>query len=289
MESRDIDFKDVAGNEIAKRALQIAVAGGHGILIMGPDNAPKAELAERIPTIMAGGSHPFVRATGADTLRELVADGNPFAPGKAAAADGGVLFLDGLEGFGNAALSHLRAAHDEGKITLVNVRGTASFASRFLLVAACAPCRCGHYGSVGGDCRCSPHALLDYRRRVGGNLAGAFDMLVHARAADARETLSDLSGASSADLAEGVRAAREFAARRGGAPIAATVCAALDACQLSEDDLFVFRNAAHALGLCERQIASVLRVARTIADISQSERVGFGHITEALAFRFLLD
>lgn len=307
-----LDFADVIDQEIAKRAFVIAASGNHGLLMVGPPGAGKSMMAKRMPTILsrlqgseqleamlvhsaAGldlsdlqrGCRPFRAPHHAITMAGLVGGGRPVIPGEVSLAHHGVLFLDELPEFGPTVLQSLRQPLEEHEVRLVRADGTYVFPCDFMLVAAANPCPCGYLGDADHACTCSPARVQAYQARIGGPLLDRIDVRVDvARPASAR-IIAGERGTSSQVMAEQVRRARAFAswrlARSGGAAEAqATTVPQLgfdaQACSSLEES-------ARCLALGGRNIVRIARVARTIADLDESEQVRRAHVIEACAFR----
>ncbi|MDR2197058.1 MAG: YifB family Mg chelatase-like AAA ATPase [Coriobacteriales bacterium] len=230
------DYSDIAGNDLAKRALQIAAAGGHGLLLVGPPGSGKSMMAARLPSILpplpeeerlgtamihsvAGlptarilaGERPFRSPHHGASRAGLIGGGTPTGPGEVSLAHNGVLFLDELPEFGAAVLQLLRQPMEQGSVALARAGGTVTFPARFMFVAAANPCPCGFYGDPKHSCRCTPAQISRYQGKVGGPLMDRINLIVDVRRSDPSLVLDTGTGTSSAHLREGVLAAQAFA------------------------------------------------------------------------------
>jgi magnesium chelatase family protein len=235
------DYSDVAGNDLAKRALQIAAAGSHALLMVGPPGSGKSMLASRLPSILpplsedervesalihsvAGlpferilqGERPFRAPHHGASRAGLVGGGNPTRAGEVSLAHNGVLFLDELPEFGSSVLQLLRQPMEQGMVALARASGTVTFPARFMLVAASNPCPCGFFGDPKRSCTCTVPQIGRYQGRVGGPLMDRIGIIVDVWRSDAANVLNTGKGTSSARLKEGVMNARAFAAWRKG-------------------------------------------------------------------------
>jgi len=313
-----VDLADVRGQGHARRALEIAAAGGHNVLLIGPPGTGKTMLARRLPTILpplsrgeaievtrvysAAGrlpaaspmmrARPFRAPHHAASVQALVGGGTPPAPGEVSLAHLGVLFLDEAPEFHHDALAALREPLEEGRVVVARAAGTVTLPARCALVAAMNPCPCGYWGDARHACACTPPQRARYRARVSGPLLDRIDLHVEMPALSGRD-LDDAPPAerSAAVRARVIRARDAQASRAGGAGAAvnATVPwpAARAACALPPDARALLRAAVDRLGLSPRAYHRIVRVARTIADLDASGSIHARHVAEAIGYRCL--
>ena len=310
------DFSEVKGQENAKRALEVAAAGGHNVLMIGPPGAGKSMLSKRLPSILPDMTQSeMLESTtvhsvcGLTSKTHPIVDSRPFRsphhtvsatamsgggsnpkPGEISLAHNGVLFLDELPEFGSEVLETLRQPLEDGQVTISRVSGSASYPSRFMLVCAMNPCKCGWHGHPSGRCTCTPSAVQRYQSRVSGPLLDRIDIYIEVPALEFEELESRTPSESSAEIRERVNKAREIQQKRFSGT--ENSCNAYmgqkelhEHCALDESCSALMKSAFDRLGLTARSYDKILRVARTIADLDGSERIQPHHLAEAIQYR----
>jgi len=308
------DLADVRAQHAARRALEVAAAGAHNLLFVGPPGTGKTMLASRLPGILpplgedealesaavlsvAGGlvdpaqwrRRPFRAPHHSASSAAIVGGGNQPRPGEISLAHNGVLFLDELPEFDRRVLEALREPLESGAITISRAARRATFPAHVRLVAAMNPCPCGHLGARHLNCRCTPEQVQRYRARISGPLLDRIDLHVEVPPVPREELLGDSPGGeSSAAVRARVVQAWERQLQRQGRANAALAGAALERhCALHRDDRQLLLQAVERLGLSARAVQRVRRVARTVADLDGAAAIASGHLAEALGYRRL--
>ena len=304
------DLADVRGQAAARRALEIAAAGGHSLLLVGAPGSGKSMLAQRLAGLLpplsdeqaletaavaslAGrfvfehwGSRPTCAPHHSASAVALVGGGSPPRPGEISLAHHGILFLDELPEFPRSALEALREPLESGLIRISRAARQTEFPARFQLVAAMNPCPCGYLGSTVRACRCTPDQVARYQGKLSGPLLDRIDLQVEVPALPAQDLLGAVPGEASAQVRVRVLAARERAERRQGQTNQQLEGSALAQHAGLDDAATQFlQKAASRLGWSGRATHRALRVARTIADLAGSERIEVAHLAEAMQYR----
>ena len=310
------DFKDVLGQENVKRALEVAAAGSHNVLLIGPPGSGKSMLSKRLPSILPDMTweeslevtqiysvmgmlssktplvtrRPFRSPHHTVSNAGLAGGGTNPKPGEISLAHKGVLFLDELPEYHKDTLDLMRQPLEDGQVTISRVSGAVTYPAEFMLVCAMNPCKCGWYGDPSRRCTCSDHAVAAYRGRISGPLLDRIDIVIEVPSVHFDELRSRAEAEPSAAIRDRVNAARaiqnsRFQRKPGmcnarmGPPEMREYCALDDTCAA------LMKQAFDALGLTARSYDRILRVARTIADLDHCEQIQSHHLAEAISYR----
>jgi magnesium chelatase family protein len=313
----EVDFSDVKGQGHVKRAIEVAVAGGHNILMIGPPGSGKSMLSKRIATIippmsleeaiettkihsiagLLNGEKSFVSTRPFRSPHHTISDigllgGGTFPnPGEVSVAHNGVLFLDELPEFKRSTLEVMRQPLEDGKVTVSRAAGSVTFPSEFMLVAAMNPCPCGYFGDMKRECRCSPVQVQRYRQRISGPLLDRIDLHIEVPAVEYRDVASERAEEDSAAIRERISGARARQQQRFQKD-AKTSCNARmttkhlkQHCKLNSDSNELIRVAMNELNLSARAYDRILKVSRTIADLDSAQDITPEHVSEAIQYR----
>ena len=312
----DVDLSDVKGQAVAKRALEIAVAGGHNVLMSGPPGAGKTMLAKCVPTIMpdmtfeeavevtkihsvAGildGSEgivavrPFRTPHHTVTVPALIGGGAKARPGEVSLAHNGVLFLDEMPEYSRRALETLRQPLEDKKVSVARVMQSVEYPANFMLVASMNPCPCGNYGSRTQTCRCTAAQIHAYLSKLSGPLLDRIDLMIEVDGVEYAELRGGGDGESSAAVKERVERARAIQRERfaGRGILTNSQMGAKDIakwCAVDENGERLLKKAFDKMGLTARATTRILKVARTIADLAGERNILPVHIAEAIQYR----
>ena len=311
-----IDMAVIRGQEHVKRALEVALAGGHHVLLFGPHGAGKTLLARAAATLLpplttaeheevaavyaAAGlpaplnegtpQRPFRSPATTVTRAALLGGGEPLHPGEVSLAHRGILLLDGVAGFGTRLLEGLCGPLEDQQVTIVRASGTATFPAQLLLIATTSLCPCGYYGDPLQECRCSPAQVARFRQRLAKSLLERIDVHVEVPRVEYEQLAANRAGEPSVAIRDRVIAARARQQRRfAGTTTPTNRAMGPDAvhrfCQVDEAGHALLRAAMRQINLSARDYHRILRVARTIADLADSESIHVAHLAEAIQYR----
>lgn len=314
----EADFADVKGQHHVKRALEVAAAGGHNVVMIGPPGSGKTMLARRVPTILPPMSvdeaieitklysvagllppntgllttRPFRSPHHTSSNAALVGGGSVPRPGEVSLAHNGVLFLDELPEFRREVLEVLRQPLEDGVVSIARVQASIVYPARFMLIAAMNPCPCGYFGDGQRACTCAPTQIRKYQQKVSGPLMDRIDIHIEVPRLSPDDLLRSQPGESSAAIRERVVRARRLQQQRfegTGVRCNAQMTTRMlrQFCPLSEEVKAMLRQVSQQMGISARAFDRIVKLARTIADLAGEEQIGLAHVAEAVQYRSL--